>query len=109
MQSLRRNWGSALLAGAALALLFGVSACTDDLYASCSLEPNSRCENPEETGISCVEEQNLQCETQVCARYVGSQPFCTTSCEVDGDCPGGFCRTFGLDASVRYCVEETDA
>lgn len=109
MQSLRRNWGSALLAGAALALLLGASGCTDDLYASCSLEPNSRCENPDETGISCVEDQNLQCETQVCARYQGSAPFCTTTCEVNGDCAAGVCVPFGLDQTVRHCVEETDA
>ena len=110
MQRLRRNWGSSLLVGAALALLLGASACTDDLYASCSLEAGSRCEDPSQTNISCVEEQNLQCETQVCARYEGSDPYCTTTCEVDDDCTAGVCRIFSpFGSSTGYCVEETDA
>lgn len=108
MQRLRHNWGSMLLMGVAIALLFGASACTDDLYASCSLEAGTRCEDPE-SNVSCVEEQNLQCETQICGRFKGSQPFCTTTCEVDGDCTAGVCRSFPFGTTSRYCVEETDA
>lgn len=109
MQRLRRNWGSSLLVGAALALLLGASACTDDLYASCSLE-RDRCGDPGAETLSCAEKNNLQCETQVCARYEGSEPYCTVACEDDGDCTAGVCRVFNFsDSSSAYCVEETDA
>jgi hypothetical protein len=110
MQRRRHIWGSTLLLGAILAAAMSLSACSNDLYASCTLEEGTACTSAKPgVSVSCVEEQNLQCETQICARYKGSEPFCTTTCEVDGDCVAGVCRTFPFGSTTGYCVEETDA
>jgi hypothetical protein len=107
MQRWRQIWGGALLFGATLALAVALLGCGDDLYASCSLESGTNCADREDD-VSCVEEQNVQCETQVCARYKGSKPYCTTTCSSDGDCTGGKCRQFPFGSQSSYCVEDTD-
>lgn len=115
MQRWHHSWKRVLLLGAVLALGLGAAGCSNDLYASCELERGTPCAAQGEGGqkVSCVETQNLQCDTKICARYEGSEPYCTISCEVDGDCTAGVCRTFSpFDKSgnpVRYCVEDTDA
>lgn len=106
MHRRRQFLGVSLFCGALLALALSLTGCSDDLYASCELEPGSDC--AEDENVSCVERQNLQCETQVCARFKGSEPFCTTTCEVDGDCVAGVCREVVFGDSTKYCVEETD-
>lgn len=108
MQRWRHFLGGSLLVGALLALAVTLTACGDDLYASCDLEPGSRCGTPD-ANVSCVEEQNLQCDTRICARYKGSEPFCTTTCQSDGDCVAGKCIQFPFGSGTSYCVEETDA
>jgi hypothetical protein len=107
MQQWRHFFGGSLFFGALLALAVTLTACGDDLYASCDLEEGSLCGDPE-ASVSCVEEQNLQCDTQICARFKGSQAFCTTTCQSDGDCVAGKCRQFPFGSETSYCVEETD-
>lgn len=107
MRRWRHFLGGSLFVGALLALTVTLTACGDDLYASCDLEAGSLCADPE-SNVSCVEEQNLQCETQICARFKGSQPFCTTTCESDGDCVAGKCRQFPFGSNTSYCVEDVD-
>lgn len=105
-----KNWGLWLLFSLAIMAGGMLSGCTDDLYASCELEPGSRCAGSSESEMmSCTEEQNLQCETKICARFEGSEPYCTQTCEVDGDCVGGVCREFPFKSGKRHCVESTDA
>ncbi len=105
MQRWRHISGGLFLLAAVFALALTLSGCGDDLYASCSMD--SRCGNDEDS-VSCVEEQNLQCETQICARYKGSDAFCTVTCQSDGDCIAGKCRQVVFGSDTRYCIEETD-
>ncbi len=107
MQRWRHFLGGSLLVAALLALAVSLAACTNDLYASCDLEQGSLCADPQ-ANVSCVEEQNLQCDTQICARYKGSKPFCTTTCQTDGDCVAGKCREFPFGSNTKYCVEDSD-
>ena len=77
--------------------------CTDDVEAASN------------TSESCVISDHPQCPEGVCLSWAGSEPFCTGSCQTDGDggsdCPtGSICRGYGLDAdgtaSARYCVQD---
>ena len=106
MQRWRDLLGVFLSLIAVLALGVALAGCGDDMYAGCSLEKGTLCADGE--NVSCVEEQNLQCETQVCARYKGSNAYCTTTCESDGDCVAGTCHQFPLGSDTKYCVENTD-
>lgn len=106
MQQWRRFLGGLFCLVATAMLVLAIGGCSDDLYASCSIGTN--CGGDDEEAVSCVEEQNLQCETQVCARYKGSDAFCTTTCQEDGDCAAGKCRQFPFGSETSYCVEDTD-
>ena len=94
-----------------LALWF--SGCTDDLYAACTIDPDhpelSACAESGNAQASCVVEEQLQCETRTCARYQGSEPFCTVECSSDADCPSGVCREFVMLTGVRHCAANTVA
>ncbi|MFU8805814.1 MAG: hypothetical protein ACNA8W_18525 [Bradymonadaceae bacterium] len=86
-----------------------LAACTDDLYADCTLDPDDsllqRCVNESgETQTSCVVQDQLQCETRICGRYQGSSPFCTIECAADSDCDNGECREFVYQSETKYCV-----
>ena len=93
----------ALLLGlSGIFLAIGLVGCSDDLYSECNPEKSLGCD---EDANSCVAEPDFQCETRVCAKYKGSQPFCTKQCESDGDCEGGACKSFVLGSEEKYCVE----
>lgn len=93
-----------------LAAVFALSGCNDDLYAACTISPDSstltQCVASGSTNqSSCVVEQQLQCDTRICGKYQGSDPFCTVKCVSDDDCSGGVCREFVFQSGARYCVE----
>ncbi|TXD38320.1 hypothetical protein FRC98_05345 [Lujinxingia vulgaris] len=96
-----------------LALALWFSGCTDDLYAACTIDPDdpalSACVESGRAEASCVVEEQLQCETRTCAKYQGSEPFCTVECSTDADCPDGVCREFVMLSGVRHCVANTVA
>lgn len=82
-----------------------VAGCGDDTYSECSVDQDSRCAS-EDDSVSCVEDDNTQCDSQICARYNGSDAFCTVSCTSDDDCMDGECVRIELGDSGKYCVEE---
>ncbi|RAL22922.1 hypothetical protein DL240_08500 [Lujinxingia litoralis] len=94
-----------------LALWF--SGCTDDLYAACTIDPDdpnlSACVQGGggDSQASCVDKEQLQCQTRTCGKYQGSEPFCTIECSSDEDCPDGVCREFVMLSGVSHCVSNT--
>lgn len=94
------------LIGALVVCLVLLWGCSDELYVRCDLEEGSECRTGQ--NVSCVETQNFQCKHRVCARYQGSEPFCTRPCESDADCSSGSCESFPFQAGTKYCVERTD-
>lgn len=94
-----------VLAAAALGMLVG---CADDLYAPCDFDPASpdRAIQGCAAATTCAVKNQLQCDTRICARYGGSEPFCTTACTQDGDCPSGVCKEIPFQRGEFYCVEE---
>lgn len=97
-------------------LMFSWSGCGSDLYSPCELDPNSadanvrRCADGEsgQSRTSCLIKNQIQCDTRVCGRYLGSDPFCTVRCQSDEDCPAGGCREFVFQSGEKYCVESVD-
>jgi hypothetical protein len=90
-------------------MVWGVTGCNDDLYAPCEFAQTDRqaqvC-GAENAKYSCAIENSLQCETRVCARYEGSDGFCTKKCSADADCGElGTCREFVFQSGNKYCVE----
>ena len=103
MQQRRHFVSFIMVAGALLALCLSITGCgEDDLYASCSLAETNECSNKERA--SCVEKNNTQCQTNVCAKYRGSPGFCTVTCTSDADCMDGACEQFVLLDDTSYCV-----
>jgi len=105
----------ALVAIAALAL----SACGDDFGTECSLPDNdavrAACNGGggtdanETSTASCVVENIIECDSRICARYRGSQSFCTLRCDSaeDTSCPqSAFCAEFVIGTGDFYCVKE---
>lgn len=102
----------------ALAIIaLGSFGCSDDLYGVCEIRPESgdvleNClrESEGEDGetVSCVVRDQGQCSTGACGRYRGSQPFCTTTCSSNDDCPAGECREFVYQSGQSYCVALED-
>ncbi len=98
----------------ALVLMSGLTGCATDLYAPCNLDPQSN--NPTQSTcanelagdaqVSCAIENFLQCDTNVCGAYEGSDTFCTQACIEDSDCESGECRDFNIidPGTARYCV-----
>ena len=104
--------GKRILGVFAIALTCGVGCTETDLYAPCDLDPNSASQQTrvcaqEGTEFSCVISNYLQCETRHCAKFEGSETFCTQPCTADADCaPGGECIEFVIQSGQRYCVEQ---
>ena len=105
-------WGSRLWWMGFLYVGIGMTwlACSDDLYSRCNLDSNSenrlirQCASSAEER-SCAVEQFLQCETRVCARWFGGDPFCSQACQSDGDCGSdGLCREFVINSGKRFCI-----
>lgn len=97
----------------ALVSLMLVSACTDDLYASCTIDNDDpfmqQClVSTDQTKTSCVVGNQLQCETRICGKFQGSPAFCTIECSTDEDCPNGLCKEFVFQTNVKHCVEKTN-
>lgn len=114
MQRRKCNWPGLVISGVlALASLTILSGCADDLYASCNLPDDSEdpavrfCGSNDGADKSCVVENQPQCDTLVCGRFNGSQPFCTKRCTDDSDCPAGICTEFVFQSGAKYCVEES--
>ena len=105
-----REW---LRAGVVMGALC-CAGCASDLYAPCNLDTQSTnrtqsaCATALAEGdeVSCAIENYLQCDTNVCAAYQGSETFCTQACVTDADCEDGVCRDFNIinPGSARYCV-----
>lgn len=98
-----------------LVLCAMASGCGPDVYATCDLDPASEEVFQRECARndierSCAVENFVQCDTRVCARYNGSQPFCTSRCTSDADCgEGGRCEEFVLQTGQKYCVNDAVA
>lgn len=105
----------ALVALATLAL----AGCGDDFGTECSLPDNdavrAACSGDSDTDAresstaSCVVENIIECDSRVCARYRGSQAFCTVRCdgEEDKSCPqSAFCAEFVIGSGQFYCVKQ---
>lgn len=112
MKSRHSKLGAVLCGLLALVSLTLMVGCADDLYASCDLDPNSLDEAVSSCGLNdtdalknCVVENQVQCDTRVCARYESSDPFCTKRCSDDSDCPSGACLEFVFQTGDFYCVE----
>lgn len=100
-----------LLLGTAALL---VTACADDYGEPCDLPQSGAiqafCE-PEvgEDGSSsatCVFTNSTQCETRMCATYIGSEGFCTTECTPgeEGTCAAGsICQAIPA-TDLAFCV-----
>jgi len=73
------------------------AASTNEAVATCGAAPGT---------VSCVVTDQIQCESRICARYQGSEPFCTSTCQTDSDCDQGECREFVLGTGAKYCTEE---
>lgn len=84
--------------------------CSGDLYGSCTIDGDDvlLIECAASDTASCVVEEQLECETRVCGKYRGSQPFCTIECNADGDCPSGQCREFVFQSNRKFCVADID-
>ncbi len=103
------------LARASLAVLFamvvglGMVGCGDDLYGECTIDSSEHCEQRggEDSSVYCAVNPHPECASGTCARYDDSAPFCTSTCETDGDCPNGECRELVMH-EPRYCVSESD-
>ena len=103
---------------AAVIIGLAMVGCAGDLYGECSIDsdPNdsvlAECEaaNEEEDSqqVSCVVEEQIECQTGACGRYRSSEPFCTTACSSDDDCPSGECREFVYQSGQNYCVAYAD-
>ncbi len=91
-------------------LMIGLLGCSGDLYGQCQIPDDDALlvECATSSTASCVVEEQLECETRVCGKYQGSQPFCTIECASDGDCPSGACREFVFQTNRRFCVSDLD-
>lgn len=111
---LRSQYALLLFATAALV------ACSDDYGQPCDL-PNSGtisvfCGHESDQGettssATCLFTNSTQCETRMCARYIGSSDFCTKSCDPDDEssCPvDSFCQTVPA-TTLAFCVPESIA
>lgn len=100
--------GLVILVAMASLLLVG---CADDLYGECTISSGDggeldQCLDTSQS-VSCVVTGQLECSTGVCGKYQGSNPFCTTPCQDDGDCPSGQCRQFVLRVEgTSHCVAD---
>ena len=96
-----------LLLGAFATSLMG---CPNDLYVPCQLDPASTSREQQECasqeGVTCSVSNFSQCDTRVCARYEGSDAFCTQACATDADCGEGRCEDFNIiqPGTSRFCV-----
>ncbi len=101
-----------------LAMGLAASGCGDDFGTECSLPDNdavrAACRSAvdettnEEEQSSCVVENIVECDARICARYRGSQPFCTVRCDGPSDtsCPqSAFCAEFVIGTGNYYCVK----
>ncbi len=92
-----------------------LSGCGDDFGQSCTLPPNEFVEDAcglqdadtGESEASCVVENVIECDSRICARYRGSDSFCTETCSGPNDsgCPSGSeCREYVVGEGKFYCV-----
>ena len=82
-----------------------------DQYQPCTLDTNSS--DPQEQvcatgeGATCaIEGPHTDCVRRangetLCARFDGSEPFCSQSCESNVDCVFGFCQE-----DLKFCVSD---
>lgn len=111
MATKRRNQLGLMVTGVMCAVsLILLAGCADDLYAPCTLDPSSPDPAIQLCGdrsqdLSCAVDNYVQCDTRVCARFSGSEPFCTKRCTDDSDCPAGRCLEFPFQSQKKYCVE----
>lgn len=99
---------------AAMIIGLAMVGCAGDLYGECSIEADqndeilAQCEQAsgedDSQQVSCVVEEQVECETGACGRYRSSESFCTTECSTDDDCPSGECREFVYQSGKTYCV-----
>ncbi|MBH23119.1 MAG: hypothetical protein CMH57_01410 [Myxococcales bacterium] len=95
-------------------------ACGDDFGTECTLPDTEvvqlACEETQDentddgqtarSSASCVIKNIIECDDRLCAKYRGSQPFCTRTCSADADCPGSaFCAEFVIGTGEKYCVK----
>jgi len=106
-------------------LVWSIAACGDDgseeeeidprpgevdFGTVCLLDPDSEdaataaCAEPTEPDISCVVNESEDCSGNLCARFEGSEPYCTVECTDDSDCLDGSCIEFVPQSDVKHCV-----
>jgi len=89
----------------------------EESYESCRFQADQAklCEESagEETSNNCLVEDHPQCPDGICISYLSSDPFCTSECVVDDDCPGdGVCKQWakctgdpGALVCKHYCIK----
>ena len=93
---------------AAIVSLAAVAGCEEEeFFRSCPLSATiiEACEiESTSTTLTCVVAQHPICDEQICAKWEGSESFCSRTCLADTDCPSGSsCLTY-LD--FAFCVPE---
>ena len=60
------------------------------------------------TSEVCLYERSADCSTRLCATYVGSEGFCTQTCNPDaaGSCPSGSVCDRPASAELGFCVPD---
>ncbi|TVQ98140.1 MAG: hypothetical protein EA398_13630 [Deltaproteobacteria bacterium] len=90
-------------------LLLLTVGCSDDFGTACELPDTPAIQQQcttsegEQSRPTCVFELSPECNSNICAVYEGSRPFCSVPCQASSDCPGdAFCDE--ADSGTRYCV-----
>lgn len=97
------------LLGLVLATFATASACDEpaELFHDCPLSQTllTACaENSDDAEITCAVKQHPMCEQDVCAKWQGSDSFCSKLCTQPSDCPtGSSCEPY-LD--YAFCVPD---
>jgi hypothetical protein len=60
------------------------------------------------TSEVCLYKHSADCSTRLCATYVGSEGFCTQTCDPDsaGSCPSGSVCDRPASAELGFCVPD---
>lgn len=103
---------------AAFSLTLAATSCfSEEDFAPCTFTAGQEkvCTTNEKgvEGINCVINKHPDCTDGICIMYQENEPFCSSLCTKDEDCPeGGLCVQFTVDCGAegnncaKYCVKE---
>jgi hypothetical protein len=90
-----------------------ITACGDEeVGAACDLPaPIAEACADDPTALTsevCLYKHSADCSTRLCATYVGSEGFCTQTCDPDsaGSCPSGSVCDRPASAELGFCVPD---